>query len=737
GSPTLTATASIPGSFTYSPAGVLQVGPAVPVIATFTPSDTADYAGQSATAQITITPAVLTVTANNATRAFGAADPAFSATIAGFVNGDTQAVVTGSAALTSTDTVTSPVGTYPITAAAGTLAAKNYTFTYTAGTLTITQATASAYTITWKNQSAVYGTALGSTTLTATASIPGSFTYSPAGVLQVGPAVPVIATFTPSDTADYAGQSATAQITIPPAVLTVTANNATRAFGAADPAFPATIAGFVNGDPQAVVTGAASLTSTDTVTSPVGTYPITAAAGTLAARNYTFTYAPGTLTITQATASAYTITWKNQTAVYGTALGSTTLTATASIPGTFTYSPAGVLQAGPAVPVIATFTPTDTADYAGQSATAQITITPAVLTVTANNATRAFGAADPAFTATIAGFVNGDTQAVVTGSAALTSTDTVTSPVGTYPITAAQGTIAAKNYTFTYTAGTLTITQATASAYTITWKNQSAVYGTALGSTSLTATASIPGSFTYSPAGVLQVGPAVPVIATFTPSDTADYAGQSATAQITITPAVLTVTANNATRAFGAADPAFTATIAGFVNGDTQAVVTGTASLTSTDTVTSPVGTSPIPAAAGTLAAKNYTFTYTAGTLTITQATASAYTITWKNQSAVYGTALGSTTLTATASIPGSFTYSPAGVLQVGPAVPVIATFTPSDTADYAGQSATAQITIPPAVLTVTANNATRAFGAADPAFTATIAGFVNGDTQAVVTGSA
>src|SRR6202000_1429044 len=147
--------------------------------------DTVDYAGSSATAQITITPAVLSVTANNATRAFGAADPTFTANIAGFVNGDTQATaVTGTPSLTSTDTAASPVGTYPIT-----------------------QATASSYTIPWKNQSAVYGTALGSTTLQATASIPGSFSYSPSGVLQVGPAVPVIATFTPTDSADYAGQS--------------------------------------------------------------------------------------------------------------------------------------------------------------------------------------------------------------------------------------------------------------------------------------------------------------------------------------------------------------------------------------------------------------------------------------------------------------------------------------------------------------------------------------------------
>src|SRR6202042_2322808 len=197
------------------------------------------------------------------------------------------------------------------------------------------------------------------------------------------------------------------------------------AFGQADPTYTANITGLVNGDLLATaVTGAASLTSTDTATSPVGSYPITAAVGTLAAKNYTFTYAPGTLTITQASASSYTIAWPNQTIVYGTAIGGTTgIKATASIPGSFSYSPAGVLPVGPAVAVVATFTPTDTTDYAGQAATAQITVTPAALTVTANNATRAFGAADPTFTATIAGFVNGDTQATaVTGSASITST---------------------------------------------------------------------------------------------------------------------------------------------------------------------------------------------------------------------------------------------------------------------------------------------------------------------------
>jgi hypothetical protein len=45
------------------------------------------------------------------------------------------------------------------------------------------------------------------------------------------------------------------------------------------------------------VSGAASLTTKATSTSPAGTYPIVAAQGTLAAANYTFTFVNGTLTV--------------------------------------------------------------------------------------------------------------------------------------------------------------------------------------------------------------------------------------------------------------------------------------------------------------------------------------------------------------------------------------------------------------------------------------------------------
>ncbi|HEY6413203.1 MAG TPA: Ig-like domain repeat protein [Edaphobacter sp.] len=97
-----------------------------------------------------------------------------------------------------------------------------------------------------------------------------------------------------------------------------------------------------------------------------------------------------------------------------------------------------------------------------QNVTFALTVTLAKLTVTANNALRVFDAVNPAFTATITGFVNGDTSAVVSGTPNFTTTATQSSPVGTYPITPTHGTLAAANYTFAFAPGTLTVTQAPA-----------------------------------------------------------------------------------------------------------------------------------------------------------------------------------------------------------------------------------------------------------------------------------
>jgi hypothetical protein len=91
------------------------------------------------------------------------------------------------------------------------------------------------------------------------------------------------------------------------------------------------------------------------------------------------------------------------------------------------------------------------------------TVTPAGLGVTANNATRAFGATNPIFTVSYSGFVNGDTVGVLSGAPVLTTGATTNSPVGSYVITNSPGTLSASNYVFNLTNGTLTVNAAATS----------------------------------------------------------------------------------------------------------------------------------------------------------------------------------------------------------------------------------------------------------------------------------
>src|SRR5262249_8777384 len=88
-----------------------------------------------------------------------------------------------------------------------------------------------------------------------------------------------------------------------------------------------------------------------------------------------------------------------------------------------------------------------------------LTINPATLTVTADNQSRVYGAANPGLTATYSGFVNEETSGTsgVQGQPALSTTATPTSPVGSYPITAAQRSLTAVNYVFNFVNGTLTV----------------------------------------------------------------------------------------------------------------------------------------------------------------------------------------------------------------------------------------------------------------------------------------
>jgi hypothetical protein len=125
-----------------------------------------------------------------------------------------------------------------------------------------------------------------------------------------------------------------------------------------------------------------------------------------------------------------------------------------------------------------TFTPTNTADYTTAQSSVTLAVNPANLSVTAKNASMSYGAVLPAFTYNLSGFMNGDTAATaLSGAPSLTTTATSASSVGTYPITAAIGSLAAANYTFVFNNGTLIINNAPLVAAAT---NISVTYGSAI-----------------------------------------------------------------------------------------------------------------------------------------------------------------------------------------------------------------------------------------------------------------
>ena len=263
---------------------------------------------------VTVNPAVLTVTANNASMVYGQALPSFSYTISGYGNGDPSTVVSGTATLTTTATSASTAGTYPITFASESLSASNYTFSYVSGTLTISGL--KAQTITFA-QPATQTYGAGSIALSASASSGLAVSYAvlsgpgtvSGGTLTITGAGSIVVQASQAGNGSYAAAApVNVTVTVNPAVLTVTANNASMVSGQALPSFSYTISGYGNGDPSTVVSGAATLTTTATSASTAGTYPITFASESLSASNYTFSYVSGTLTISIAAPVNYNVT---------------------------------------------------------------------------------------------------------------------------------------------------------------------------------------------------------------------------------------------------------------------------------------------------------------------------------------------------------------------------------------------------------------------------------------------
>lgn len=616
-------------------------------------------------------------------------------------------------------TSTAPVdaGSYDVVA---TLTNPNYDAPDATGTLVIDRVTP---TITWATPADIeFGTALGATQLNATAqgvggaSLGGTFTYTPAAGVVLHPGLQTLSVaFAPADTKNYNGVPATTvklnvlkanqtivfgaltkrtygdapftlgatassslpvtyataapcavsgatltingagtctitasqagnddynnapdviqQLIIDKAPLTITADDADKVYGAALPAFTAKFDKFVNGDTQASLGTPVSFATTATAGSPVvaGGYKITPSGAT--SQNYQINFVDGTLTVTPAPLSviaddaekvygapvptAFTVKYQSfvnnddATSLGGSlAFASSATDASPVVGGPYSITPSGLTSNNYHI----TFVP------------GKLTVTPAPLTITANDADKVYGAPLPQFTVGYDKFVLNETSAVLGGSLAFASTATAASSVAGGPYTITPSGLTSTNYHITFASGKLTVTPA---PLVVTADNASKVYGAPLpqftvqyatlvnndtpaqlgGTLGFTTSASQASSVAGGPYAVTPTG-----------LTSTNYSITFKPGYLTVTPAPLVITAASAQKVYGAPLPAFTVGYDTFVNGDGPGSLGGTLAFASSATQSSSVAGGPYSITPSGLTSTNYSISFKAGYLTVTPA---------------------------------------------------------------------------------------------------------------------
>lgn len=671
----LNATAPVPGTFTYSPAGgtVLPAGVNQILNVTFAPDDSANYDGASTGVLITVDKATPAVSWNTP------ADITYGTPLSG-AQLNASANVPGSFEYSPASGTILNAGTQQLLVTFTPDDAVNYASVTANATLVVAKVTP---VISWSSApDVVYGTPLSTNELNATVNVPGTLAYSPAlgSVLGAG-AHMLSVTFTPNDPANYDGAAASVSL------------NVTKA---------ASILAW--SEPGEVVYGTALSEAQLNATANVpGTFVYSPAAGAILAAGPQ----PLTVTFTPADAANYdgasagvllnvtkanpTINWSNPAdIVYGTPLSASQLNATSNVPGTLVYLPAAgaILNSGTQILEV-TFTPDDPANYNGATVDVTITVTKAASTIAwASPADIVYGTAlsdlqlnatanvagsfaySPAFASILGAgphalsvtFTPSDANNYNSATATVTLNVTKATPVVSWsnPVGITYGTAlsstqlnasanVAGSFAYSPDAGTVlnagsqtlsvTFTPADSANYTnatgnasievakatpvVTWSNPAGItYGTALSSTQLNASANVAGAFVYSPAAGTALNAGTHTLSVmFTPADSTNYTSTNASVSIAIATRALTVQTDNVTKVYGAALPAFTASGIGFVNGDSMSSLAGVLTFTTSATAASAPGSYSVTPSGVTSA--NYSIAFANGTLTVTKAATS------------------------------------------------------------------------------------------------------------------
>ena len=395
-----------------------------------------------------VTPAPVTVTADNKSKTYGDSDPELTATVTGTVESD---VIDFTLSREAGETT----GTYPISVTLGTN--PNYTVTATPGTFTITRATA---TVTADDKEKVKDAI--DPELTATVS--GLQNNDAASVItytlnrEAGETVGTYA-ITPSGDAVQGNYD----VTYVPGTLTITSSTevVVRIVGHSNTTAYDGEGHSVNGYDVVSISNPDYTendfdfngTTTETERTYVGTSYMGLAAGQFINNNgsfdVTFIVTDGYQTITPAPA---TVVADNKSKTYGDTDPTLTATVTGSVESetiAFTLSRTEGENVG-TYPISVTLG--SNPNYEVATAPGSFTITPATAMVMADNKEKVRGTPDPLLTATVTGLKNGDSESVISDTITREPGDTV----GTYAITPS-GAIKQGNYNITYLPGVLTI----------------------------------------------------------------------------------------------------------------------------------------------------------------------------------------------------------------------------------------------------------------------------------------
>ena len=653
GTAQLNARASVPGTFAYTPdvGDVLPVGSYV-LSATFTPSDTENYTIAQADVSITVTKAMLAIKWPEPARiVYG--------TKLSSVQLNASASAPGTFAYTPALDDVLTVGNHKLSATFMPADAEDYAQAQVSVLLAVIKAMPA---IMWPEpEPIVYGTELSAAQLNATSTVPGTFAYAPdaSSKLAAGNHV-LLVSFTPTDAKNYA--SAQAEVS-----LNVTKAKPILTWPEPSPIVYGSELSSMELNATASVPGIFAYTPSFDDALTVGEHMLSVIFTSTDSDNYSSAQVSVLLSVVKATP---TISWPElEPIVYGTELGSAHLNATASVPGTFAYTPAsGDVRAVGRHTLSVTFTPADTTSYTMAHAEVSIAVTrtmpaitwpePAPIVYGAELSTEQLNA-----TASVPGifaYTPGEGDVLTAGNQILSATFT---PAHTEDYALAQAEVL------------LSVVKATPA---IMWQKPAPIrYGTQLSTAQLNATCSVPGRFAYTPSigEVLREGShTLSVI--FTPIDSDNYGSAEFNVWLSVVKATPTIVW-----------PEPAPIVCGTELSTTQ--LNATASVPGTFAYTPALGDVP-PVACRMLSltftptdTENYTMVRADISITVTKPVPA---ITWPKLAPIrYGIKLNSAQLNATASVPGTFAYTPAfdEVLKAGEHM-LSATFTPTDAENYA-----------------------------------------------------